>query len=127
MDQCYGLQGSPLAVEELIMPNIPTDFDARKLIRLLQCMFVYEIAYLDGASLLESTHQCIFSWEDALLHLRLEDPLSYILYVYSQSMQKSLYHVMKCVLNADLYEGMLSAFINMILRLSYSDFKLTFR
>ena len=64
MDQCCGLEGS-IDLEELLTPVIPGDdqFDMDSLLNILRVLLVYEAGFLDGASVLESTHTCVYLWE----------------------------------------------------------------
>lgn len=104
MDQCYGVEGS-ISVEDLVIPKIPNDFNDEALIQLFQCMIVNETAFLDGASYHESTHQCVFAWEDSLKNLnQVDDKRIFILSAFAKSMQCCIQHSMKCILNADVFE-----------------------
>ena len=64
MDQCYGVTGS-IKTLDLLETKFPDDFTHTAAIKIMQALFVQETGFLDGASFLESTHQCIFMWEGA--------------------------------------------------------------
>ena len=113
MDQCYGVTCS-IKVEDLLKIEFPSNYSANIVLKILQSLFVQEIAFLDGASYLESTHQCIFMWEGAWKnisekHIDIENSPHYledrIMLSYAKSLDKSLSHVTRCVMAADIYEG----------------------
>ena len=62
MDQCFGVTCS-IKTEDLLKAEFPKDFTHSTCIKIMQALLVQECAFLDGASFLESTHQCIFLWE----------------------------------------------------------------
>ena len=90
----------------------------RLVTQLFQTMFVNAIAFFDGASLLESTHQCVPMWPDSWPFLQravdseLEAP-SYrkIILLYAQSSHKTLSSVNKLILDSDIYEGNVHMYI----------------
>lgn len=106
MDQCFEVKGS-IKQEDLLQVALPEDFNETSLIRMMQSMIVYETAFLDGASLLESTHQCIFLWDGSWSNLTQAGELGQALLSYSKSLIKSLGHVHQAVLVSDIYEGII--------------------
>lgn len=63
MDQCCGLKES-LKEEDLFNVAYPAEgIPLTTVVKLFQSLFIYEAAFLDGASLMESINKCIFSWE----------------------------------------------------------------
>lgn len=62
MDQCFGVTTS-IKTEDLLKAEFPEHFSEHTAVRIMQALLVQECAFLDGASYLESTHQCIFMWE----------------------------------------------------------------
>ena len=106
MDQCYGMTCS-LKVEDLLKVDFPSAFDAASAAKLLKTMIINETSYLDGASFLESTHQCILLWEGAWANFADKSTLVHkILLAYMKSLDRSLSHVSRGVLAADIFEGM---------------------
>lgn len=107
MDQCFGIAGGSVNVEELLNPPFPSSFDDKILIMLIKSLHIQEVAFLDGASLLESTHQCIYLFENSWNKLADEStnsPKSWFL-SYVKSMSQCLTLVTKGVIDADVYEG----------------------
>ncbi len=106
MDQCYGITPDD-KVDNILSAEkvLAEELDATRLLHLLKSLFVYEIAFLDGASLLESTHQCIFLWQKSWEHLLSRNTLyDRIMVVYSQGMCRSLKYLSNTILDADIYQ-----------------------
>lgn len=72
--------------------------------KILQILVAYEAALLDGASALESTHQCIFLWEGSWDSLPRETLSQRVLLVYCKSLNLSLNCLCKAMTDADIYE-----------------------
>lgn len=104
MDQCFGISCS-VKVDDLLQVKIPEDNLPTLALQLFQSLIIYEVAFLDGASLLESTHQCILVWDQSWKDFK---PNSNIyeeaLFVYSKSLHKSLAYIHNSILNSDVYE-----------------------
>jgi hypothetical protein len=65
MDQCCGLKGT-LRESEIYEVTFPAEgVPLSTVVKLFQSLFIYEAAFQDGASLMESINRCIFSWEGA--------------------------------------------------------------
>jgi hypothetical protein len=62
MDQCFNVKCS-IKTEDLLNAKFPDTFTESTAIKIIQALIVQETAFVDGASYLESTHQCIFLWE----------------------------------------------------------------
>ena len=80
----------------------------------LKKLFILEIAFYDGASILESTHQCIFLWPASWEHLLLssldssdvkDSLLLRFLCAYCAQLLQTMGFVHKLVLDADIYQG----------------------
>lgn len=106
MDQCYGVTCS-IRIEDLLRATFPSDFTLNTTLQILQSLLVHETSFLDGASYLESTHQCVFMWEGAWANVaaRPQGLPERVLLAYVKSLDRSLAHVSKAVLTADIYEG----------------------
>ena len=70
MDQCCGVTGSMKLEDLLNVPYPEEGINVTTAIRLFQGLMIYEAAFLDGASIMESINQCIFSWEGSWSTLR---------------------------------------------------------
>jgi hypothetical protein len=110
MDQCYGLTGS-MKLEDLLAVHYPsTGLTATIVVKLCQSLMMYEAAFLDGASIMESINQCIFSWAGSwteLQELATDSLLHRAILAFSKSLIYSVGCHFKSVLAADIYEGML--------------------
>ena len=80
-------------------------------------MLNYEVAYLQGASFLDSTHQCVLCWSESWDQMKIlsekkkdDDDVSgifnphLVLYAYAINLTKSLNSYNTLVLTADIYE-----------------------
>jgi hypothetical protein len=105
MDQCFGLQGS-IQNEELLTPSVPEGgFDMDAVLNILQILVVYEAGFLDGASVLESTHNCIYMWEGSWDKLQSTEGFSQrVILAYCRSLHQSLRYYTKLVLDVDIFE-----------------------
>ena len=106
MDQCCGLEGS-IESEELLTPFIPAEesLDMNSLLNILRVLFVYEAGFLDGASVLESTHTCVYLWEGSWAKIgERKDLIPRIILAYCRSLHQSLRQITKIVLDVDIYE-----------------------
>ncbi len=106
MDQCYGIKPED-KVDNILSAEkvLAEELDATRLLILLKSLFVYEVAFLDGASLLESTHQCIFLWEKSWQHLLSRNSLyDRIMVIYGQAMCRSLKYISNSILDGDIYQ-----------------------
>ena len=105
MDQCVGLQGS-IQTKDILTPDVPAGgFDMASVLNILQILVVYEAGFLDGASVLESTHNCIYLWEGSWGKLRDHGGLpQQVLLVYCRSLHQSLRLYTKLMLDIDIFE-----------------------
>ena len=112
MDQCCGLKGS-LKEEDLFNVAYPTEgIPLTTVVKLFQSLFIYEAAFLDGASLMESINKCIFSWEGSWSGLEKRAALlgsaglaDRAVLAYCKSLVFTTGCQFKAVLAADIYEG----------------------
>ena len=118
MDQCCGLTGS-MKQEDLLRVDFPADqcIPASTAVKVMQSLFIYESAYLDGASLMESIQQCIFCWEGSWAALEARaaaasngGAVERALLAYAQSVVLSVSYQFKAVMAADIYEGAVLCF-----------------
>mmetsp|Transcript_18974 Transcript_18974/g.18300 ORF Transcript_18974/g.18300 Transcript_18974/m.18300 type:complete len:808 (+) Transcript_18974:130-2553(+) len=104
MDQCYNIKSS-IKTEDLLKVNFPNEFKESAAVKIMKALIVQETAFLDGASSLESTHQCIFMWNGSWDSLKERTSLSdRVILAFVKSMDRSLSNVTKGVLAADIYE-----------------------
>ena len=118
MDQCCGFDMSKKDDDLLNPKTLPDTININHVMKIIKKLISYEAAYLDGASVLETTHHCIYVWDKSWEHLELrisslnlrkgKDDSEYIalecLLVYCQSLHASLWHASRIVLDADIYE-----------------------
>lgn len=112
MDQCCGLKGS-LRESDIFNVQYPVDgVTQAAAVKLFQSLFIYEAAFLDGASLMESINKCIFSWEGSWSGLEkragvlgAEGLTDRAVLAYCKSLVFTTGCQFKAVLAADIYEG----------------------
>lgn len=107
MDQCCGLTGSVVTSELIENGCKPVDdLSLSSLASLLQVLFVYETSFLEGGSLMETVHQCVYLWRDSwpILESKEKFPVQ-IVATFVKSLSHSLGSVFTGVLAADIYEG----------------------
>ncbi len=115
MDQCYGLSGKiSINEENLLNPILPAVITIDHINQIFKKLVSYEVAFYDGASVLESTHHCVYLWDKSWHHLecRIADPSTSkdeklfikCLLTYSQSLHVSLWNTSRYVLESDIYE-----------------------
>ena len=112
MDQCFQLRGS-VRVEDLLNPTLPSEITPDIVWKIMKILVSYEVAFYDGASVLESTHNCIYMWEDSWCHLQSritittssqERAVLQALLVYCKSLYSSLWDASQAILEADIFE-----------------------
>jgi hypothetical protein len=104
MDQCYNIKSS-IKTEDLLKVTFPTEFKESAAVKIMKSLIVQETAFLDGASYLESTHQCIFMWNGTWDSLKERTTLSdRVILAFVKSLDRSLSNITKGVLAADVYE-----------------------
>ena len=105
MDQCYGVTCS-IRIEDLLRAEFPEPFTLTTVLKILQSMIVHETSFLDGASYLESTHQCVFMWEGSWANVatREQGLAERVLMSYVKSLDRSLASVNQIVMTSDIHE-----------------------
>jgi hypothetical protein len=105
MDQLMGLK-EPLNVNKLFRIQLPEVLPDSVLVHLFQSMMIYEIAFLEGCSLVESSHSCILMWQQSWAHIpTMADARTQLMVNYAKNMHASMDNINKAVLAADIYEG----------------------
>lgn len=73
---------------------------------LLQSLFVYEVAFLDGASQTETIAHCVPMWKESWTELSAVDKFTERTVLgFCKGLSRSLNHVYTGVLAADIFEG----------------------
>jgi hypothetical protein len=130
MDQMCGVTGT-LKQSELLVVDYPKDeaIPQEVIVKLFQSLVIHEAAFLDGASLMESINQCIFTWEGSWESLESRSVAAgagasnaeesaaavdnttsassaeQIILAYCKSLVLSTSNQFRAVLAADIYEG----------------------
>ena len=123
MDQCFGFEGS-IKMDDLLKPEFPIDFNEKHLLGIFKTLFIYEISYLDGSTLLDTSLNCIFMWSQSWKQMNLNSneletfSMKQLLLKYINSYCKTLNHITQAVYTADIYEG-LSFFMHSLFYLSF--------
>ena len=74
MDPCCGLRSDDsIRFEDLLYCKFENPLNYKECSLLLVVLINYFVAYLDGASLLESTHQCKLMWQESWNTFELEN------------------------------------------------------
>jgi hypothetical protein len=103
MDPCYGIHGQKF--DDMVTKNIPSSITPETILQLFRELLIREVAFLDGASLLESLNQCYYLWPQSWKTLQdHQDVSSKILLSYVKSLLISLNSVHQSVLTADIFE-----------------------
>jgi hypothetical protein len=124
MDQCYDLktfcgENEPIRSISYIVTHakfLPTTDQDRlsTYVRLFQALFIYETAFLDGASITETVLNCTFMWPGSWEPLQQQiDSAEHgsknlaerAVLLYCKSLTLGLQHVFTAVMAADVYEG----------------------
>ena len=102
MDQCYQMPAS--SIDNLMHIKVPEALDYRTVVKILQVVVVYEAALVDGASALESTHQCVLLWDGSWGDFPQQTLAQRALLVYCKSLNLSLNRLCRGVADADIFE-----------------------
>jgi hypothetical protein len=107
MDQCYGFENLHLEdTESIFRVEIPRDLSYENVVDLLKILFTLEVGFLQGYSLMETTHICVTLWCQSWKYLDQDNLLiTKIVLAYSRSLVKSLQHIFNLVISGDVYEG----------------------
>lgn len=103
MDPCYGIKGTKF--EEMITSRITSSLTYQDILIIIRELFCREVAYLDGASLLESVNQCIYIWPQSWKAVEDQGECpSRVLLNYVKSVIATITLVHQSVLTADIFE-----------------------
>lgn len=103
MDPCYGIKGQKF--DDLIASRMENSLSYQDILIIFRELFIREVAYLDGASLLESVNQCIYIWPQSWKLLEEQDGIpSKVLLNYSKSVIATITLIHQSVLTADIFE-----------------------
>jgi hypothetical protein len=107
VDQCCGIDGTISLKTMLSYQPVETNpLSLATVSRLLQSLFVYEAVLLDGTSLMDSIHNCIFTWKQGWESLEAHSKLpETIICPFAKSIVKTASNIFGLVLAADIYEG----------------------
>jgi len=105
MDQCYQMPSTAFDTAALMRLQVPETLSYAMAVKILQITFVYEAALVDGASALESTHQCILLWEGSWASFPVETLPQRALLAYCKSLNLSLNCLCNGISEADIFEG----------------------
>ena len=105
MDQCYKMSPASINTDHLMHVQLPEALTLEMVIKILRILIVYEAALADGASVLESTHQCILLWEGSWDSFPSRSLLERALLVYCKSLNVSLNRLCHGISEADIFEG----------------------
>ena len=107
MDQCFNMPSSSINTDKLMNVEVPDSFNFSIATKVLQILLVYEAALCDGASVLESTHQCILLWEGSWAMFPTQTLAQRTVLAYCKSLNLSLNRLCNGVAEADIFEGAL--------------------
>ena len=106
VDPCYGINGTTSLRTMLTYYPVSCPLPHATVARLLQSLFVYESVLLDGTSLMDSIHNCIFTWKQGWESLETHsNETEKLICSFSKSIVKTATHIFGLVLAADVYEG----------------------
>lgn len=105
MDQCYQMTLSSVDTDDLMKITVPEMLTISMAVKILKILVVYESAFIDGASLLESTHQCILLWEGSWTTFPTQSLPQRALLAYCKSLNLSLNRLCHGISDADIFEG----------------------
>lgn len=107
MDQCYNLNIHDKTNEDLFKIEVPLCITLRDVTAIIKSLIALEVAFLQGFSLMETTHNCVLLWHQSWPYLAQDSSLeSRILLAFSKSLVKTLGRIFTLVTSADIYEGL---------------------
>lgn len=105
MDQCATLQSTE-SIESILDVKLPQNLTFQTIESFLKSILIHEVSFLEGASVLESTHQCVLLWQNSWTNLQLTADIgANCIISYCKALNKSLFYLNKAILDSDIYEG----------------------
>lgn len=105
MDQCTNVNVGKKTVDELFHIDIPSDAKLPDLLPVFMKMMVAEVSFLQGYSVIESTHTSVLLWPQSWKHLQSQESLvARLLLTYGQCSLKTLSHLFNYITTAEIYE-----------------------
>lgn len=105
MDQLNGVRGS-IALKDLIQVQIPATLSPADVISIFQVLFINQVAFMDGTSILESTHNFLYVWEESWKYaLDQNSKLGNLLVIFGKSLHFSLGSMHGAMIDGDIYDG----------------------
>jgi hypothetical protein len=130
MDQCSGLDFlHTMKVEDLFAISSSDPVSWECVVSLFAFLQKNEVAFMHGVSLMDSTHRCIFMWQNARERLQdREDLPSRVVITFCKAFVHTLSLIFSSLLSADIFEGIfLFIFLLVIIVFIDEDFCAAFR
>ena len=108
MDQCFQMSPSTINTDNLMNVVVPEQFTFCMATKILKILIVYEASLIDGASALESTHQCKLLWDGSWAKFPTQNLAQRAVLAYCKSLNLSLNRLCHGVSEADIFEGLSS-------------------
>lgn len=91
---------------DLYAVSIPSEMSVDALIPIFVKMITLEISFLQGYSIIESTHNCVLMWPQSWRHLEQNSTLvSRLLLAFAQSNLKTVSRWLSFFTTSEVYEG----------------------
>lgn len=106
MDQCTNVNVGKKTVDELFHIAVPSDAGLPDLLPVFMKMMVAEVSFLQGYSVIESTHTSVLLWPQSWKHLQAQESslVARLLLAYGQCSLKTLSHLFNYITTAEIYE-----------------------
>lgn len=106
MDQCTNVDVGKKTVDELFHIAVPSDAGLPDLLPVFMKMMVAEVSFLQGYSVIESTHTSVLLWPQSWKHLQAQESslVARLLLAYGQCSLKTLSHLFNYITTAEIYE-----------------------
>lgn len=105
MDQCCDLDLQHVAYDDLFHVHLPQQLDADLLSNTLEAMLAQLVMFLNGGSVLDTTHQCVLLWAEGQRRIEHNTALpARALWLFAGGVTQAVRCVFECVLLADIFE-----------------------
>lgn len=108
MDQRFNLSSTCQNQDDILnlqCHKLSDDFNRQTLASLLKSLIPLEVAYMDGFSVLETTHNCIGLWEKTWnFPIQPENLFWSIFITYCKATNQTINYVKSAILDAEIYE-----------------------